>query len=54
MRVLFTAFITAFALIIAAPAMAKEPVYQSFIGGVAIKLRSGGLFRRRRTRRRVF
>lgn len=36
MRVLFTAFITAFALIIAAPAMAKEPVYQSFIGGVAI------------------
>ena len=32
MRVLFTAFITAFALIIAAPAMAKEPVYQSFIG----------------------
>ena len=36
MRVLFTAFITAFALIIAAPAMAKETVYQSFIGGVAI------------------
>lgn len=36
MRALFTAFFAALALIAAAPAMAKEPVYQSFIGGVAI------------------